>query len=126
MAESWANWIKPFDESSVNLNTIKEIQSYDNFVKKNPDFDLDQYFDEPIEPYLDELAKYDIIDFGWYFRHKLDLLVKLENIQGLIFGHWFDQDLNVLETLPNLKFVQVRYSYNRATSDIIHEKIFRL
>lgn len=116
------------------LETMKEVQSYEKFVEKNPDVDIksknvckfDDYFDDKLDSHLDKIREKDIFNVGWYFTGDLTPLLKVPNLKGLILGHWFDGDLNVLKSHPGLKFIQVRYSYNRYICDSLYDITFRL
>jgi len=122
------HWDSYFDENTV-LNTLKNIQTREQFKECNPNFLVnplwkikifDNYIDDDIK--LSELEGYDVIKFSWHFTKDISLLLKLPNLKGIIFGHWFQGDLNVLHSHPSLEFIQVRPSYN----NYLVEKIYNI
>jgi hypothetical protein len=128
------DWNSPFDETIPNSYQIKEILSLAEWKNRNPDFidndswtvkKFDSYFDKDLTPYLEELNQYDVIDFGWYFNQDITILNTLPNLKGIILGHWFNKSLNCLKDCKELKYVHVRYSYNKHIDPTLYDKVYR-
>jgi len=122
------NWDLEYD-SSVELKTIRNIQTHEKFLETNgfvidsswTTYKFDSYFDNDLTPYLYDLFDYDIVDLGWYFNQSVEPLTRLPNLKGLICGYWFNQDLNPLKDLKGLKYIRVQGSYNRRLDDKIYK-----
>ncbi len=131
------NWlVEHWNEApcSGSSPAVKEIQSEESWKQKHPDFFLDvkwsvktfdSYFDTPLDEYIPELQQYDIIDLGWHFNQSVEPLLQCKKLKGLIFGYWFRHSLNSLSELPELQFIQVRYSYNCELNDKIYDLTYR-
>lgn len=141
-----SDWDNAYIDDNINLNTIKKIQSYDQWSKdknlNHPDwyhnhdlritrnwnglkvFIFDDYFDSSLDEHIKELKNYDIVVMGWYFKQDIAPLLELKQIKGIVFGYRFNGDISPLKDLPILEFVSVRRSYNRKIHNDIYEKTY--
>jgi hypothetical protein len=125
------HWNKPIDCDVVELDTIREIRHLNDFYV-DPGYKVvkfDDYFNKPLDDYTNTLKDCDVFNVGWYFNRSLEPLLQLSNLRGIIFGHWWGGDLDILEPLVKagtLEFIQVRYSYNRQLCDTIYNITFRV
>jgi len=140
------NWEEAYVDENINLNTIKKIQTYKNWNEgKNTNhpnwyintdlrrnriwngykvYVFDDYCTDELDNYIEILNEYDIIVLAWYFNGKLEPLLKLPHIKGLVFGRIFNQDISILKELQELEFICVSRNYNRHIDNEIWIKIY--
>lgn len=135
------NWDTNYPKNEVEMDTIKRPQTKKVFIEKNPDlaylvniseeritndiiFTFDVYFDGDLNNYLNEINTKEILNIGWHFNGDLIPLLKCTNLKGLILGHWYNGDLNVLKNHPSLQFIKVQRSYYRRLCPEIYNITF--
>ena len=134
------DWNLPYDHN-IDVNTIREIQTFDQFKESNPKVYLKPEWkiknfgfeyeintldrlasrkQKSLDCYIDELKDYDVIHFRGDFAQSLLPLTKLTNLKGVSFGFRLFEDINILESLPNLQFICVRGGYYRHLNDKVY------
>lgn len=109
------------------MATISQLNRLPEFVEKItlPEGLMIRYHDmHNIQPLDIDLKDYEIIHFGWYFNQPLDFLLSYPNIKCVIFGHSFNNSLNVLEPLiknGSLELIVVMTSYNQYITDDVYK-----
>lgn len=133
------NWYSSYNR--ININTVKRVQSQDKFLERYPQcaklvkvshkrkntnviHKLDDYFDGDLTSNLDEIKQKDILNVGWYFNGDLSPLMECANLKGLVLGHWFSGNLDVLKTHPSLQFIRVQPSYNQKINKSVSKITF--
>jgi hypothetical protein len=122
IVDDWGNITVPDDfvHEPIKKARVKTITVPDGW--KVFKFPFDYIYS--LQLYADELKKHDVVDFGYYSRWPLEELLAFKNLKGIIFRSC-SRNLDILEQLPNLEFIQLPSSYDLKMSEKIYSIAWR-
>lgn len=84
------------------------------------------FYNQPLDNSLNSLKNIKNIIFGKYFNQSIEFLYNLPKIEILIFGSNFNQTITnkLINSLPNLQFLQLHTSYRKPIDPNIIKKLY--
>lgn len=118
IVDDWGDIVVPdeFVHEPIKKARVKTITVPDGWKVFN-EFPFD--YIRSLQPYADEIKKHDVVDFGFYSRWPLEEVLAFKNLKGIIFRSC-SRNLDILEQLPNLEFIQLPRSYDLEMTEKIY------